>query len=105
MIDFPQMVSTKHKNADFYFNRDVECIHIFFERRFNYQNKDNITLDLTRISRLNDLDIQVKASGFIKKEIKNIDDIDIDLRASDCESDGNESDHENENEDEDENEN
>ncbi len=36
MIDFPQMVSTKHKNAEFYFNRDVECIHIFFERRYNY---------------------------------------------------------------------
>lgn len=78
MIDFPQMVSTKHKNADFYFNRDVECIHTFFERRFNYQSKD--TLALNRIERTNDLDVQVKASGFIKKEIKNIDDFDIDLR-------------------------
>jgi len=34
VIDFPQMVSTNHPNAEFYFERDVECIHVFFERRF-----------------------------------------------------------------------
>lgn len=26
MIDFPQMVSTSHANAKFYFERDVNCI-------------------------------------------------------------------------------
>lgn len=26
IIDFPQMVSTSHINADMYFKRDVECI-------------------------------------------------------------------------------
>jgi RIO kinase 2 len=26
MIDFPQMVSTSHPNAQFYFNRDVQCV-------------------------------------------------------------------------------
>jgi len=26
MIDFPQMVSTSHINAKFYFERDVKCI-------------------------------------------------------------------------------
>ncbi|KAF7320409.1 Tudor domain-containing protein [Mycena kentingensis (nom. inval.)] len=26
VIDFPQMVSTSHENAEWYFNRDVECI-------------------------------------------------------------------------------
>jgi RIO kinase 2 len=26
LIDFPQMVSTAHRNAEMYFNRDVECI-------------------------------------------------------------------------------
>ena len=26
VIDFPQMVSTSHPNAQFYFARDVECI-------------------------------------------------------------------------------
>lgn len=34
LIDFPQMVSTSHRNAEMYFNRDVECIRVFFKRRF-----------------------------------------------------------------------
>ncbi|KAJ1364309.1 Serine/threonine-protein kinase RIO2, partial [Parelaphostrongylus tenuis] len=29
VIDFPQMVSITHQNAQFYFERDVECIRIF----------------------------------------------------------------------------
>jgi len=96
------MVSTKHKNADFYFNRDVECIHTFFERRFHYTNPD--TLDLNRIARINDLDVQVKASGFIKKEIKHIDDFDIDLRdfEDDSDEDGEEHKENSEEDDEDE---
>jgi len=36
MIDFPQMVSTAHKNAKEYFDRDVECIRILFARRFKF---------------------------------------------------------------------
>ncbi|KAL3690713.1 hypothetical protein R1sor_004364 [Riccia sorocarpa] len=36
MIDFPQMVSVSHKNAQMYFDRDVECIFKFFGKRFNY---------------------------------------------------------------------
>ncbi|OMH85606.1 Serine/threonine-protein kinase rio2 [Zancudomyces culisetae] len=36
LIDFPQMVSVTHKNAEFYFNRDVECIRTFFRKKFNY---------------------------------------------------------------------
>ncbi|QRW05214.1 atypical/RIO/RIO1 protein kinase [Ceratobasidium sp. AG-Ba] len=38
VIDFPQMVSTRHANAEWYFNRDVECIRRFFRRRFNYES-------------------------------------------------------------------
>ncbi|KNH06326.1 conserved RIO1-domain protein [Perkinsela sp. CCAP 1560/4] len=34
VIDFPQMISTKHPNAASYFERDVQCVHTFFERRF-----------------------------------------------------------------------
>jgi RIO kinase 2 len=26
IIDFPQMTSTSHPNAEFYFERDVKCI-------------------------------------------------------------------------------
>lgn len=34
VIDFPQMVSTSHLNAQFYFERDVRCIQNFFTRKF-----------------------------------------------------------------------
>uniref|UniRef100_A0A3P8Y3R7 Serine/threonine-protein kinase RIO2 n=1 Tax=Esox lucius TaxID=8010 RepID=A0A3P8Y3R7_ESOLU len=36
MIDFPQMVSTTHYNAEWYFDRDVKCIRDFFARRYNF---------------------------------------------------------------------
>lgn len=35
MIDFPQMVSVSHRNAQMYFDRDVDCIFKFFEKRFS----------------------------------------------------------------------
>ncbi|CAG8710475.1 24175_t:CDS:10 [Gigaspora margarita] len=66
LIDFPQMVSTSHPDAEWYFNRDVECIHTFFKKRFNYESTlyPKFKLD---ISREFSLDIQVAASGFTKK--------------------------------------
>ena len=36
VIDFPQMVSTSHLNAEYYFDRDVQCIRDFFRRRFDF---------------------------------------------------------------------
>jgi len=39
VIDFPQMVSTRHANAEWYFNRDVDCIRTFFRRRFGYESR------------------------------------------------------------------
>lgn len=38
VIDFPQMISTLHPQAEMYFNRDVNCIRHFFRRRFNYES-------------------------------------------------------------------
>nr|XP_018259880.1 Atypical/RIO/RIO2 protein kinase [Kwoniella dejecticola CBS 10117]OBR82038.1 Atypical/RIO/RIO2 protein kinase [Kwoniella dejecticola CBS 10117] len=38
VIDFPQMVSTRHENAEYFFNRDVNCIRRFFRRRFRYES-------------------------------------------------------------------
>ncbi|XP_058067775.1 uncharacterized protein LOC131217063 isoform X1 [Magnolia sinica] len=32
MIDFPQMLSVSHRNAQMYFDRDVECIYKFFSK-------------------------------------------------------------------------
>ena len=37
LIDFPQMVSTSHENAELYFDRDVECVARFFRRHFSYE--------------------------------------------------------------------
>ncbi|ORY28011.1 RIO1 family-domain-containing protein [Naematelia encephala] len=37
VIDFPQMVSTRHQNAEYFFNRDVECIKKFFRKRFRFE--------------------------------------------------------------------
>jgi RIO kinase 2 len=39
LIDFPQMVSISHENAEFYFDRDVQCIRDFFKRRFNFDSE------------------------------------------------------------------
>lgn len=37
MIDFPQMISVNHEQAQDYFERDVKCIVDFFVKRFGYE--------------------------------------------------------------------
>ena len=39
MYDFPQMISTSHANAEWYFDRDVQCIREFFAKRFSYESE------------------------------------------------------------------
>ncbi|KAF9126778.1 hypothetical protein BGW39_006347 [Mortierella sp. 14UC] len=67
LIDFPQMVSIDHPNAEYYFNRDVECIRVFFKRRFQYESLlyPKFRLDTEREF---DLDVKVAASGFSKEK-------------------------------------
>lgn len=74
IIDFPQMVSIDHANAEYYFDRDVACIKRFFDRRFGFTSdepgpffKDAIKTMSTR------LDVEVEASGFSKKMAKELD--------------------------------
>ncbi|EKX54439.1 hypothetical protein GUITHDRAFT_63472, partial [Guillardia theta CCMP2712] len=67
VIDFPQMVSTSHANAAFYFNRDVECLRVFFERRFGFQASSIPSLADCGV-RVMDLDKLVAASGFSREE-------------------------------------
>ncbi|KAJ1963168.1 Serine/threonine-protein kinase rio2 [Dispira parvispora] len=69
LIDFPQMVSTSHANAEYYFNRDVECIRLYFRRRFHYESAlyPRFTTDTNREF---NLDVQVAASGFNPKQQK-----------------------------------
>ncbi|XP_056144659.1 serine/threonine-protein kinase RIO2 [Lampris incognitus] len=64
MIDFPQMVSTSHPNAEWYFDRDVKCIRDFFAKRFNYESELYPTFK--DIRRSVSLDVEISASGFTK---------------------------------------
>ncbi|KAJ1922216.1 Serine/threonine-protein kinase rio2 [Mycoemilia scoparia] len=67
LIDFPQMVSTSHPNAEEYFNRDVECIRVFFKRRFQYESYlyPKFRKDTKREF---SLDVKVAASGFTAEQ-------------------------------------
>ncbi|CCW61663.1 unnamed protein product [Phytomonas sp. EM1] len=68
MIDFPQMVSINHPNADELFDRDVLNLANFFQRRFkvNARYFPSLEKDVVRKS---ELDKRVLASGhFTKKD-------------------------------------
>ena len=74
IIDLPQMVSTEHLNAKMYFERDVECIRIFFERRFNFSSPF-----VPQFEEIGEkefcMDEELQASGFdnnTKKEFESI---------------------------------
>lgn len=77
LIDFPQMVSIDHANAEMYFDRDVNCIKRFFERRFHFTSdepgphfpdaKQQINTSLAKR-----LDVEAEASGFTKKMAKEL---------------------------------
>ncbi|KAL9646965.1 hypothetical protein ABK040_013823 [Willaertia magna] len=81
VIDFPQMISTSHPNAEFYFDRDIICIHTFFEKRFSYIIKpDDEEYDiyfpkLSEIKKEHSLDVHVEASGFTAEKSKEFDEI------------------------------
>ncbi|KAI0361224.1 RIO1-domain-containing protein [Trametes cingulata] len=76
VIDFPQMVSTSHKNAEWYFNRDVECIRRFFRRRFRYESSIYPRFRTIKSEKSDDgseewhLDLVVAASGWNQGEQK-----------------------------------
>ncbi|XP_031208594.1 serine/threonine-protein kinase RIO2 [Mastomys coucha] len=65
MIDFPQMVSTSHPNAEWYFDRDVKCIREFFIKRFSYESELYPTF--SDIRKEDSLDVEVSASGYTKE--------------------------------------
>ncbi|XP_073400102.1 serine/threonine-protein kinase RIO2 isoform X2 [Dendrobates tinctorius] len=65
MIDFPQMVSTSHANAEWYFDRDVKCIRDFFLKRFNYESELFPTFH--DIQKECSLDVEIAVSGYTKE--------------------------------------
>eukprot|EP00276_Gloeochaete_wittrockiana_P016635 CAMPEP_0184338842 /NCGR_PEP_ID=MMETSP1089-20130417/7459_1 /TAXON_ID=38269 ORGANISM="Gloeochaete wittrockiana, Strain SAG46.84" /NCGR_SAMPLE_ID=MMETSP1089 /ASSEMBLY_ACC=CAM_ASM_000445 /LENGTH=591 /DNA_ID=CAMNT_0026665663 /DNA_START=9 /DNA_END=1784 /DNA_ORIENTATION=- len=74
VIDFPQMVSTTHFNADFYFNRDVQCIKIWFEKKYNFVSSSPLPVfEDYCTTRDFDLDKEVEASGFTKSNQEEMD--------------------------------
>lgn len=93
VIDFPQCVSIDHVDAETYFNRDVAGIRAFFEKKFRYvPENDPIMLDtdgygegykhaypsFTRdVKRINSLDLEVKASGYAKANLKESKDLEF----------------------------
>ncbi|XP_012216968.1 uncharacterized protein RIOK2 isoform X2 [Linepithema humile] len=70
IIDFPQMVSTEHENAEAYFQRDVNCIRDFFKRRFGYESE--LYPIFQDISREDCIDVEVRASGLTKQMEKDL---------------------------------
>ncbi|KAK7554332.1 RIO1 family-domain-containing protein [Phyllosticta citricarpa] len=78
LIDFPQMVSIDHPNAEYYFDRDVNCIKRFFERRFQFVSdeagpffKDAVKL-VGEAAGARRIDVDVEASGFSRKMAKEL---------------------------------
>ncbi|KAK0643622.1 RIO1 family-domain-containing protein [Cercophora newfieldiana] len=77
LIDFPQMVSMDHPNAEMYFDRDVACIKTFFLRRFHFtptkpgpfyaDARKTVGKDGARR-----LDAALEASGFTKTMAKDL---------------------------------
>ncbi|KAI9703907.1 MAG: hypothetical protein M1836_007681 [Candelina mexicana] len=77
LIDFPQMVSIDHANAEMYFQRDVNCVKRFFQRRFNFVSDEPGPFLSTTIKGISSngnhrLDVAVEASGFSKKWAKEL---------------------------------
>lgn len=77
LIDFPQMVSIDHANAEMYFDRDVNCIKRFFARRFHFTSDEPgpIFADAKKLvgkSGGKRLDVEVEASGFSKRMAKDL---------------------------------
>ncbi|XP_062228008.1 uncharacterized protein LOC133926219 [Phragmites australis] len=82
VIDFPQMVSVSHRNAQMYFDRDIECIYKFFNKRFNLSSEKSEEQDgsetdgedngrpsfLSIQKAAGSLDKELAASGFTRKE-------------------------------------
>jgi serine/threonine-protein kinase RIO1 len=64
LIDFPQMVSTRHSEAANFFDRDVGCVASYFAKKFKYLASSLPTLseDIDESQRI-DLDKELAASG------------------------------------------
>jgi RIO kinase 2 len=75
LIDFPQTLSTNHTNAEYYFDRDVECIKRYFGRKFKYSSDEPGPFFADAIKTIipeKRLDVEVEATGFSRKMAKQL---------------------------------
>ena len=93
VIDFPQCVSIDHPDAKEFFDRDVEGVRAFFEKKFRYTPQHDPTMFDTEgygdgykyaypnfkrdVKRTHSLDVEVQASGYAKKTTGNKEDLEL----------------------------
>ncbi|XP_018651982.1 putative serine/threonine-protein kinase rio2 (rio kinase 2) [Schistosoma mansoni] len=70
LIDFPQMISRDHKLANTIYERDAEGVVNFFSRYFDIP-LDDLPSSLDSIKRIDDVDLHLKAPGYISKNATN----------------------------------
>ncbi|CAI2730363.1 unnamed protein product [Schistosoma spindalis] len=70
LIDFPQMISRDHKLANTIYERDAEGVVNFFSRYFDIPLND-LPSSLDSIKRIDDVDVHLKAPGYISKNATN----------------------------------
>ena len=70
VIDFPQMISINHSEAENYFKRDVQCVKNYFLKKFNLTFEED--LKFSDIKQINFLDEELKAYGYKKEKDKKI---------------------------------
>ncbi|GLA36829.1 hypothetical protein AnigIFM63309_003264 [Aspergillus niger] len=105
MIDFPQMVSIDHPNAEMYFDRDVNCIKRYFQRKFHFTSDSpgpffkDARKQLIQNPRKR-LDVEVEASGFSRKMARELENYMKEVGANGDNDEDKESDEEEEEEEE-----
>lgn len=62
LIDFPQMLSTSHPDAQMYFDRDVQGVRDLFKKKFGYESEEYPKFE--DLDREDDLDREVSCSGY-----------------------------------------
>lgn len=70
LIDFPQMLSTSHPNAQMYFDRDVTGVREMFKKKFGFEGEEFPKFE--DLERDDDLDREVSCSGFTKEMEKDL---------------------------------
>lgn len=68
VLDFPQMVSVYHKDAEFYFERDQKCVQVLFKRRYDFVSNRSHKLSEIQVGRR--LDEEVKNIKFWQEQTK-----------------------------------